>query len=318
MYIQHYWTLLGFNFNTHSQQNLCSKRSASLQPISKFIGCTERMYGSLEGSCSVDIEKAYIPRSLDQNINDQKVSRMKNVIWSVMIAFILYSTLFHFVNSPPSLTSSSIQSTDGMQLIVLRHALSSWDVPNRTADFDRPLQEKGFQEGAAMGKYLRSKHVPLPDLVVASPSLRTKQTFNAVITNWVDGWSESSSPFPVTWDQRLYDLDNAEGYLSIARGLNQSYHRVMFVGHNPAAWQVSLKLLGDRAPAALRTGFPTDGFCEMYWSQNMLNKMSSRDSGWERISFGTAALRTFLYPEKIGFVYQNPNATNSKQSDGLA
>ena len=59
-------------------------------------------------------------------------------------------------------------------LILLRHAKSSWK-DSTLNDFDRPLNSKGCNDAKKIGKRLLDRDI-IPDVIVSSSSIRTKQT----------------------------------------------------------------------------------------------------------------------------------------------
>jgi len=60
------------------------------------------------------------------------------------------------------------------RLVMIRHAKSSWANPLQS-DFERPLNERGEHDAPMMGERLKKMGVT-PDLVIASPAKRAKQT----------------------------------------------------------------------------------------------------------------------------------------------
>lgn len=60
------------------------------------------------------------------------------------------------------------------QLLLVRHAKSSWDDPSM-ADFDRPLNERGNVDGPQMAKRIAERKIKL-DALITSPAKRAKQT----------------------------------------------------------------------------------------------------------------------------------------------
>ncbi|TIU39662.1 MAG: histidine phosphatase family protein, partial [Mesorhizobium sp.] len=64
------------------------------------------------------------------------------------------------------------------QLLILRHAKSSWDDP-KLADFDRPLAPRGQKTAPLIGREL-SRRGWLPDLALVSPALRARDTWRLV------------------------------------------------------------------------------------------------------------------------------------------
>lgn len=63
------------------------------------------------------------------------------------------------------------------ELILVRHAKSSWDNPS-LKDFDRPLNERGKKDVITMSERLASRKIH-PDLLIASPAKRTQATAKA-------------------------------------------------------------------------------------------------------------------------------------------
>src|SRR5438128_10145516 len=63
-------------------------------------------------------------------------------------------------------------------VILLRHGKSSWSDPT-LADLDRPLAPRGERAARIIAKYIRRKKIR-PALVLCSPSLRTRQTLEAI------------------------------------------------------------------------------------------------------------------------------------------
>lgn len=61
------------------------------------------------------------------------------------------------------------------QIILVRHAQALESSDFDGLDFDRPLSEKGREYATIMTRYLRLIGVR-PDCVIASPSIRTRQT----------------------------------------------------------------------------------------------------------------------------------------------
>jgi len=69
------------------------------------------------------------------------------------------------------------------QLLLLRHAKSSWD-EHDTPDHDRPLNRRGQQAAVAMRTAMEGLGLA-PDVVLVSTSRRTRQTLEA-LEPWAD------------------------------------------------------------------------------------------------------------------------------------
>jgi len=113
-------------------------------------------------------------------------------------------------------------------LVVLRHAKSAW--PDGVPDLQRPLGERGLRDAPAAGRWLH-EHVPEIDLVLCSPALRARQT-----------WEHTglSTP-PVHEDTRIYDGP----VVDVVRDISDVRTAVV-VGHNPDLEDLVEQLTGDR------------------------------------------------------------------------
>ena len=63
-------------------------------------------------------------------------------------------------------------------LLILRHAKSSWD-SQAVDDFERPLAPRGDKEAPRMGAYLADIEF-VPDLIVSSPARRASESAQKV------------------------------------------------------------------------------------------------------------------------------------------
>jgi phosphohistidine phosphatase len=127
-------------------------------------------------------------------------------------------------------------------LVLLRHAKA--DNPPAVSDIDRPLTARGHADAAAAGAW-PSHRCYLPDLVVCSPSRRTRET-------WHDVALAMSTAPDVRFDDEVYAA-SADELLDLVCGMDDSSATVLVVGHNPGLSQLSM-LLDDTGDAeGLRT-----------------------------------------------------------------
>ena len=70
------------------------------------------------------------------------------------------------------------------QLLILRHAKSSWIDPE-LSDFDRPLNERGRRAAPLMGNWIAKQNLQ-PEIVFCSLAARAQETFQLVseTTKW--------------------------------------------------------------------------------------------------------------------------------------
>ena len=71
-----------------------------------------------------------------------------------------------------------------LTLALLRHAKSSWDNP-ALSDFDRPLNSRGQKNAPEAGMALRELGFK-PDLILCSPSKRTRETLDLALPQLKD------------------------------------------------------------------------------------------------------------------------------------
>jgi phosphohistidine phosphatase len=202
-------------------------------------------------------------------------------------------------------------------LLLLRHAKSSWENANRLPDEERPLLARGMEDAKRLGIYLKQHHVPVPDIIFASPSVRTKQTLHLVQRHW-------AHDVPVQYLHELFDDALASSsYIDIIRhSLDPAYHRVLLVGHNPAIQATALQLVGVKqdafAPAdvdddgvlqdeVLLVDFPTAGLVEIEWRNNENKQvvhhhhhhhhLVEEDQGWDAVVHrGNGRVTMFVTP----------------------
>ena len=156
--------------------------------------------------------------------------------------------------------------TPRRQLIVMRHAKAG-ELPGGP-DAERALRPRGHKNAAAAGRWLASRG-EVPDLVLCSTARRARQTWHAV--------SEELAGRPeVVNDPRLYQA-GAVDLLGIIARTPPDVRSVMYVGHNPAAADITEVLVGrpvdfpTAATAIVRVPGPWDdlasdtaaGTCEL-------------------------------------------------------
>ena len=124
------------------------------------------------------------------------------------------------------------------QLILLRHAKSSWD-SGAKHDFDRPLNKRGQRNALRMGRWLKDKRL-VPDYIVSSPAIRAEMTIHAVVKEL--GLSKGL----VVYDESLY-LGDRTTLLQVLSRYPETSHRGLLVGHNPGLEDLLLFLCGDVA-----------------------------------------------------------------------
>ncbi|HEV2550737.1 MAG TPA: histidine phosphatase family protein [Stellaceae bacterium] len=166
------------------------------------------------------------------------------------------------------------------ELYLLRHA-KAVPATDGAADRDRPLEPRGRRAAQAMGAWIGEHHI-LPDLVLCSPSLRTRQTLD-IITPGFD------RPPKIALDEGLY-LAAADRLLARLRRVPASAERVLLVGHNPALHELTLILAeSPSGPLLARLGgFPTGALVRF-----------EVGVPWEALGRRTARLASVINPKEL-------------------
>lgn len=153
-------------------------------------------------------------------------------------------------------------------LVLLRHAKA--ETPPGVPDDRRPLSPRGHADAHAAGAWLATRAVP--ELVLCSPTKRTRQTWHAVAANLPPGADPE-----VRYERRLY-LGGAEELLQLVRETEDTVSSVLLIGHNPTLSQLAfdLDLEGDRLDS---DGLRTCGLA-----------VHSVDGPWSRCGAGQAPI----------------------------
>jgi phosphohistidine phosphatase len=169
------------------------------------------------------------------------------------------------------------------QLLLLRHAKSSWEDANLT-DHDRPLDPEG-QTAAATLRAGIARLGLVPQLVLVSSARRTRETL------------ERLEPLP--GDPRI--LRSTELYLASPRQILDQLAdvpaeitSVLVIAHNPGLHDLAMMLagahamsLGRQGSKRLARGFPTAALAEF-----------SVAGGWRSLPDGARLVR-FLTPQDL-------------------
>jgi phosphohistidine phosphatase len=163
---------------------------------------------------------------------------------------------------------------------LFRHAKSAWKDNPEIDDFDRPVSAKGLDEAPAMGANIR-KHGLNPDLILCSPSLRTRQTLSLAAGQAWDTLPETR------FEESIYQA-SALTLFKMFAGLPAHVAHVMIVGHNPALQELAANLApsGSEARHRFEDHMPTAALaCFDFAIEN-----------WTELRPGTGQLRLFIFP----------------------
>jgi phosphohistidine phosphatase len=122
------------------------------------------------------------------------------------------------------------------KIMIVRHAKSDWG-DAQLADFDRPLNHRGFISAPQMAEKLLKKKL-IPQYMVSSPALRAKTTANIFADKL--GLKEPA------YDRAIYEAHYAD-LLKVINNLPDTYDFVALFGHNPGMSDLIYGLTGDVA-----------------------------------------------------------------------
>jgi phosphohistidine phosphatase len=134
---------------------------------------------------------------------------------------------------------------------LFRHAKSGEKGNPLIRDFDRPLSDRGLKAAPKMGVAMRERHLR-PNLILCSPSVRTRQTLTLASA---EAWDKAPK---VRYDDRLYEA-SAQKILEVLQEVPDKVDHVMIVGHNPGMQDLAVMLavsggkhqqLKDKLPTA--------------------------------------------------------------------
>ena len=165
------------------------------------------------------------------------------------------------------------------QLLILRHAKSSWDDPG-LGDHDRPLAPRGERAAKAIAGHLRRERIG-PDLVLCSSARRTRETLDLIAPALGDDTA-------VSVEEDLYAA-SADDLLERLRAVDDDVQSVMLIGHNPGVEQLVLSLAGSGDDLAkVRRKYPTGALATL-----------SLAGRWNDLAPGSAELTDFVKPKQL-------------------
>jgi phosphohistidine phosphatase len=170
------------------------------------------------------------------------------------------------------------------RLLLLRHAKSSWAEPGM-ADIDRPLAPRGQRTAALMGKAMAERGF-LPDLILCSPTRRTRETLAALKPHL-------GKKTPVAIADDLYET-RSKDYRDAIAASGKNADSLLVIGHNPTmqATAIALSGTGDKALIdALSRKFPTVALAVIDFAD---------DVTWRSLPSGGGRLIAFLTPADLG------------------
>jgi phosphohistidine phosphatase len=165
-------------------------------------------------------------------------------------------------------------------LYLLRHAKSSWK-HGALDDRDRPLNARGHQAADLIAGHLARQETP--DLVLASSSLRTRETFDHIARAY------PAAP-PVAIEDALY-LASAGAIRKRIEAVPDEIGTLLIIGHNPGLHELAASLARhgkrhDRARLAAK--FPTGALASFRF-----------DGSWRDLAHAPIALASYIVPSDL-------------------
>jgi phosphohistidine phosphatase len=124
------------------------------------------------------------------------------------------------------------------QLIILRHAKSSWQ-NGALGDIDRPLSDRGERDAPRMGKRLQARGAR-PTLLLASHATRAQRTAKLVAR-------ALALPAEIVQTEESLYLAEPAAVLGVVSRQDDAHSCVIVIGHNPGLTDLANRLLPDLA-----------------------------------------------------------------------
>jgi phosphohistidine phosphatase len=163
--------------------------------------------------------------------------------------------------------------TQTKQLLLMRHAKSSWDDPS-LADEDRPLAPRGRKAAKRLRAHVRRERIAV-GLVLCSSARRAHETLDLV-----------APPGEILIERELYRATAAE-LLERVRRVPDEVDAVMVIGHEPAIRDLAVGLVGRESELADRK-FPTGGLATL-----------TLTGSWSTLAPNRAVLAAFVTPREL-------------------
>jgi phosphohistidine phosphatase len=149
------------------------------------------------------------------------------------------------------------------QLLLMRHAKSSWEKPE-LSDHERPLSDRGLRDAPLMGRLLAQNHLA-PDLIVSSSAVRALATAQRVAQEL--GYREQLLVAP-----QLYHTEPDEMARFVST-LPEQHRQILIVGHNPGLEEWLAILTGQKRP------MPTAAVALLELPLNVWSELSNTTMG---------------------------------------
>lgn len=157
--------------------------------------------------------------------------------------------------NPPMPDTPAASPVPARRMVLMRHAQAApapFGDMGMQADLDRPLTAHGRQAAASCGKLLRARRFA-PELVMVSPSVRTRQTLDAIGSFYGDRQPD------IRYVNALYDA-MPETIRDLLYEVPDNISNIMILAHNPGLQALVARWAARHCPPglenALHQGFP--------------------------------------------------------------
>ncbi len=167
------------------------------------------------------------------------------------------------------------------RLCLLRHAKSDW-FAGAAGDFDRPISARGERDLPLIASRIVAEDWQ-PDRILCSPSLRTRQTLEAV-AGFLLGDPD------IIYAAGLYDSSGAD-YAALIRSHGGDAETLMIIGHNPMTHETAMRLAAPTTSSAateLARKFPTSALAVLDFA-----------TAWRHMTDHSGKLVAFLKPADL-------------------
>jgi phosphohistidine phosphatase len=167
-------------------------------------------------------------------------------------------------------------------LYLLRHA-KALAAEEGMSDEDRPLAPEGEEAAQRLGAYMRVSAI-IPDFVLCSPSLRTRQTLELIQPYLPKG-------IQTEIDKDLYLASSGELFHRV-QSLSDQFGAVMLIGHNPGLQNLA-ELLCDHSEKGLWQEMA------MKFPPAALAEIQFKIRHWADVAPGTGTPTEFARPKNL-------------------
>ena len=157
------------------------------------------------------------------------------------------------------------------KLYLIRHSYA--EEPNANKDFDRRLTQAGQTMVRSLGRYITDKKMN-PDILLASPSVRTTETAIKLVEELV------VSEQLISYEDVIYNASVRE-LLAVVNGISKDHKEVMIIGHNPA-----ITFFGEFLTGSVIGNMEPAGIVSIKFDFN----------SWEQVSQSTGILEYYYHP----------------------